>query len=92
MFCKVSYFSKDTIENTIGKNLNADEFQWIDGEVILNLNLISSIDDLEEIVYKPNEGTLYARLTMNNGEIYYITEDSYKKLVIFISKNFASEL
>lgn len=72
MFYKLSYFKK-------AENICANDLKEKDQIDIINLSFISSLSELKKF-YLPFSGEfkgLYALLTMNNGDRYYISEESF---------------
>ncbi len=68
MFIKVLYFEKDRI--------CGDSFKNKESYVTLNINLISSISEpvIFELPFSGNKVGNYFKITMSNGEIFYLFE------------------
>ena len=81
MFYKLHYFKK-------GKELCGNDFLEKDKVDTINLSLVSSISDLQQFRL-PFSGTFkgnYGLLSMNNGDIYYLKEESFSDLSDTISR------
>jgi len=79
MFC-LDYFAKKD-EKSRGE-ICGDDFKNKDKKIHINLELVVSFDDLIlfELPFSQKPVDLYAKVTMINGDTYYIRKESYNKL------------
>lgn len=75
MFIKVLYFEKDRI--------CGDSFKNKEKYLITNVNLISTISEpvIFELPFSGNKVGNYFKITMSNGENFYLFEKRYESVI-----------